>query len=215
MKRLTILGIIACIGLLFAPAAVLGAGPPGGLDVKIVDPLPLPVTGDVNATVTGDVNVVNEPGVTVENTTPIPVKDSNRPKLITTDTRIGIYGTDTQGENDAGMPPCPDGERFLISGLSAAPSTGDFPDSLSLSAWVVSVQDVYQLTGSGFYRVPLIVGSEGHRHASMTIPGGQAGPHPDFADTITVRVQLAAPYVPPILEFEVHITGFCGTPYIR
>jgi len=38
MKRLTILGIIVCVGLLFAPAAVIGApaGPPGGLDVNVV-----------------------------------------------------------------------------------------------------------------------------------------------------------------------------------
>lgn len=39
MKRLTILGIIACVGLLFAPAAVIGdpAGPPGELDVNVVN----------------------------------------------------------------------------------------------------------------------------------------------------------------------------------
>ncbi len=43
MKRLSIFGIIACVGLLFAPAAVIGAGPPGGLDVNIVN-TPLPVT---------------------------------------------------------------------------------------------------------------------------------------------------------------------------
>jgi len=79
MKRLTILGIIACVGLVFAPAAVIGgpAGPPGGLDVNVVNPVPLPVTGAVDANVTGDVdvNVVNEPGVTVLNDTskPIPV----------------------------------------------------------------------------------------------------------------------------------------------
>ena len=67
MKRLTILGIIACVGLLFAPAAILGAGPPGGLEVN-VENIPLPVTGDLNATVTGDVNVVNEPTVHVGST---------------------------------------------------------------------------------------------------------------------------------------------------
>jgi len=79
MKRLTILGIIACVGLLFAPAAVLGAGPPGGLEVKVVDPLPLPVTGDVNATVTGEVDVTNTPDVTVVNDqmSPIPVTVQN------------------------------------------------------------------------------------------------------------------------------------------
>jgi hypothetical protein len=49
MKRLTILGIIACVGLLFAPAVVFSnpAGPKEGLNVKIINPLPVPVTGDV------------------------------------------------------------------------------------------------------------------------------------------------------------------------
>jgi hypothetical protein len=48
MKRLTILGIIVCIGLLFAPAAVLGGPPdnPGVLDVNIVN-TPVPVDGTV------------------------------------------------------------------------------------------------------------------------------------------------------------------------
>jgi len=77
MKRLTILAIIACLGLLFAPAAVIGdpAGPPSGLDVKIVNPIPLPVTGEVDATVTGNVNVTNTPNVNVVNDEahPIPV----------------------------------------------------------------------------------------------------------------------------------------------
>ena len=46
MKRLVILGIIACVGLLFGSAPVIGgpAGPPGGLDVNVVNPIPLPVT---------------------------------------------------------------------------------------------------------------------------------------------------------------------------
>jgi hypothetical protein len=37
MKKLKILWIIACVGLVFAPAAVIGAqpGPPGGLDVSV------------------------------------------------------------------------------------------------------------------------------------------------------------------------------------
>jgi hypothetical protein len=50
MKRLTILAIIACVGLLVGSAAVIGApsGPPEGLDVNVVNPVPLPVTGSVN-----------------------------------------------------------------------------------------------------------------------------------------------------------------------
>lgn len=42
MKRLVILGIIACVGLLAGSTALIGgpAGPPGGLNVKVLHPLP-------------------------------------------------------------------------------------------------------------------------------------------------------------------------------
>lgn len=43
MKRLKIFGIIACVGVLFAPAAVIGAGPKAGLEVTVTN-TPLPVT---------------------------------------------------------------------------------------------------------------------------------------------------------------------------
>jgi len=63
MKRLMILGIITCVGLLLAQAAFAGdpQGPPGGLGVEIVNPLPLPVTGNVGAVQEGewDVRVTN------------------------------------------------------------------------------------------------------------------------------------------------------------
>ena len=51
MKRLTILGIIVCVGLILAPVEVISgpAGPPGGLDVTVLNPLPLPVTGNVGS----------------------------------------------------------------------------------------------------------------------------------------------------------------------
>ena len=57
----------ACIlssALLFSPAALIGdpAGPPDGLDVKVVN-IPLPVTGEIDATVTGEVTVTNFPPV--------------------------------------------------------------------------------------------------------------------------------------------------------
>lgn len=71
MKRLALLLIIVCLGLLVGSAAVIGgpAGPPGGIDVNVVSPDPLPVTGEISATVTGDVNVSN---------TPLPVTISNQ-----------------------------------------------------------------------------------------------------------------------------------------
>lgn len=71
MKKLLISGIIGCLVMLIAPAAVIGApaGPPGGLDVTIVNPLPVPVTGNVNATIQGDVEVIND------EMNPVPVQD--------------------------------------------------------------------------------------------------------------------------------------------
>ena len=75
MKKLTILGIIVCVGLLLVPAISGAAGPPGGLDVNIVNPLPVPVTGDVNASVSGDVNITAGPeeGLDVNIVNPLPV----------------------------------------------------------------------------------------------------------------------------------------------
>ena len=52
MKRLTVLCIVAFVGLILFPAAVFAGRKPK--PVEIVNPLPLPVTGDINATVTGD-----------------------------------------------------------------------------------------------------------------------------------------------------------------
>jgi len=67
MKKLTILGVVTCVLLMLVPVAVLSApaGPPDGLDVKIVNPLPVPVTGEVDANVTGDVNATVSGSVNV------------------------------------------------------------------------------------------------------------------------------------------------------
>jgi hypothetical protein len=209
--------IIVIVGIFMAPLAANGspAGPPTGLDVKVINDSaePVPVTGDVTATVSGDVNVVNTPGVVIENADPIPVQDNNRPNLITTSTAMEILSGATEDESNAALPTCPEGERFMISGLYATPRVSDFPDdSLSLPAWIVSVRPS-QLRTSGFLDVPLVVASEGHFSASAMIPGGQAGPHPDFADTITVRAEVAAPLANGV-TFIAHVTGFCGTPFI-
>jgi hypothetical protein len=70
MKRFAILGIIVLVGLVISPAAVIGgpAGPPGGLEVVVINPEPLPVTGTVNANVTGAVDATLTGGVDVNNT---------------------------------------------------------------------------------------------------------------------------------------------------
>ena len=71
MKRARVL-LIVCISTFVLPTMAIGdpAGPPGGLDVRIVNtPVPVAgeveatVTGEVDATVTGDVSVTNFPAV--------------------------------------------------------------------------------------------------------------------------------------------------------
>lgn len=79
---------------MLAPAAVTSApaGPPGGIDVNIVSPVPVPVTVDGQASITGDVNVTNTPDVNVVNTPDVnvtnlpPVQDVN----VLNDSRIQV-----------------------------------------------------------------------------------------------------------------------------
>jgi hypothetical protein len=96
MKRLAILGIIASLSLLFAPASVVGdpGGPPGGMDVNVVNTDPLPVTGDVNATVIGGVDVKNTPNVTVTNNSenPVPVTVKNDALTVEISNAFGFIG---------------------------------------------------------------------------------------------------------------------------
>jgi len=58
MNRLKFMGIIAIVGLLFMPAAVISApaGPPGGLAVQIINTTPVMVSGEVALT-----NTVEDP----------------------------------------------------------------------------------------------------------------------------------------------------------
>jgi len=77
MKRLSILGFIAFAGLLFAPAAVIGdpAGPPGGLEVTVVNP---------TLSVNGQMEVTND------DTNPVPVEVVDNPTIIAVQKQIGM-----------------------------------------------------------------------------------------------------------------------------
>lgn len=54
MQRLRVLWIIACIGLLFVPAGVFGAGPPTGLNVNVVNTGVYQFVGFSTETTNGD-----------------------------------------------------------------------------------------------------------------------------------------------------------------
>jgi hypothetical protein len=104
MKRLSSLAVVVPTAILLGPAAVITApaAPPGGIDVNIVGPVPVPVTVDGQANVTGDVNVVNTPDVNVANSpdvnvTNLPaVQDVNVVNDSRVQVRVGaITGNDT------------------------------------------------------------------------------------------------------------------------
>ena len=121
MKKLTILAIIACVALLFAPAAVIGnpPGPPGGLEVNVVNPVPLPVTGDVNATVTGDVNVGNTPEG------PLYVRDVDHPARASVIDGCTIFIANGEETDSCSFNEVELGKRLVvefISGLVLAPT---------------------------------------------------------------------------------------------
>jgi hypothetical protein len=78
MKKLTILGIVSCIGLIIMPDAVIyAAGPPSGLEVKVINEQPIQVTGDIGATVSGDVTVTNDANNPVEVTGDVQVNNQD------------------------------------------------------------------------------------------------------------------------------------------
>lgn len=100
------MGIIVCLGLLVGSAVVIGGptGPPEGLDVNVISPDPLPVTGEVDATVTGDVNVANTVDVNVVNdaTNPVPVTVQPDGLTVNVSTVYRFVGLTTESTNGDG-----------------------------------------------------------------------------------------------------------------
>ena len=83
MKKVMILGIIASLALLLSPVTAFSnpAGPPGGMDVKIVDQ-PVEVKGKVDAVISGEVDVINTPNVNVVNIPEVEVINVKEPIVL-------------------------------------------------------------------------------------------------------------------------------------
>jgi hypothetical protein len=157
MKRLNILAVIACVGLLFAHAAVFGAGPEGGINVNVIN-TPLPVTGDVNATVSGAVtaNVSGDVNVTNDELEVFITNDGSNPVPVTVNDGIACTGSSVyqfvgftkastngaaggyrqmlrlcQDEFGSSSRMCTDIEVFQSPQITAEP-----PDDVSANGWV-------------------------------------------------------------------------------
>jgi hypothetical protein len=72
-----VFSVLAIIGSIMNSHQAAAQGPPSGMSVNIVNPLPVPVTGSVTSTVTGTVGLASGASVHVNNTVTDPVRVRN------------------------------------------------------------------------------------------------------------------------------------------
>ena len=111
-------------------------------------------------------------------------------------------------------PACPAGSQFLILGLQVGPefiigSTGT--DVVNLGKWGAAVAVSQRSTG-GAVTIPFTLLADGPVSVSGQLPAGQKSLG---STSVSVRVSLLGG-VPAAyrFEFNVHVTGACGTPYV-
>jgi hypothetical protein len=142
----------------------------------------------------------------------VPVKDV--PASIATSARAVILAGQSGTTAEAAVPACPGSTKFLVNGLRVAPEiilgvTGN--DVTQLPHWGVSLW-LWQKTSWGGFAVPLNLLGNGPQHLSVTLPAGQ---HPESTTLTTYIVLLGGVTASRRFEFNVHITGYCGTQFIK
>jgi len=128
------------------------------------------------------------------------------PRAITTSTLVQLSPGQSVAFGSVALPSCAKGTRFLVTDLLASPFAGDIG---SLQSWRVSVQ-AFQVAGNGSFSAQLTVFGKGPQHASASIPGGQPLPDDD-----QVTLQFLGGDAENLSMFNVHVTGYCGTPFIH
>jgi len=178
------LGVIACVGLLFMPAGVIAKNPK---PVEVKAPVPLPVTGDVNATVTGDVNVTSMPEVTVGNdsSNPVPVKvQDGMPTCVTTeyryvgitelqvpDTAFGVFDMNAWCQGEFG----PDARMCTTEEFFKSPVVGGTEWEDTVMAWIQPViVTTYEAFSLDEQRVNIFVDYTGASQHQLYDRGNQA-----------------------------------------
>lgn len=142
--------------------------------------------------------------------TPQPIPDGDR-RSITTSSLVVVTTGQTFRTGGVQVPPCPSGTQFMATALQASPLPFTSPNALSnLAMWAVSVQ-VLQLNPFGSFSPNLTAVADGPAHASTSIPGGQPL-HTDEDDNVTVSLLGAAAL--GTTSFVVHVTGYCGVPFV-
>ncbi|AMY07664.1 hypothetical protein LuPra_00840 [Luteitalea pratensis] len=126
-------------------------------------------------------------------------------RAITTSTLVQVSPGQALAFGSVALPACAKGTSFLVTDLLASPFGGDVS---SLQSWRVSVQ-AFQKTGNGSFSAQLTVFGKGSQHASASIPGGQP-----ILDDDQIVLQFLGGDAEDASIFNVHVTGYCGTPFI-
>jgi hypothetical protein len=128
--------------------------------------------------------------------------------LVTTSTLIGVSPGSTFETGGVHTPTCPRGTRFLVTEVQAAPLIGF--DVVNLPKWAVSVA-VLQVASNGSSSPRLNAFANGPEQASTSIGGGQ--PMSSDEDS-NVSVHLLGGAAAVTTTFAVHVTGYCGVPFV-
>jgi hypothetical protein len=130
---------------------------------------------------------------------------------ITTSTVVVVALGETFETGGVRVPSCPKGTSFLATAVQAAPYLSTLGDNVvSLPKWAVSAH-VFQTTANGSFSPGLTAFANGFEQASTSIAGGQPLAT-DEDSNVVVRLlgSAAAVYTP----FAVHVTGYCGVPFV-
>ena len=127
-------------------------------------------------------------------------------RAITTSALVQVLPGQALAFGSVALPACAKGTSFLVTDLLASPFDGD---AGSQQSWRVSVQ-AFQKTGNGSFSAQLTVFGKGSQHASASIPGGQPIPDDD-----QITLQFLGSDAENLSIFNVHVTGYCGTPFMH
>ncbi|RKH65876.1 hypothetical protein D7V93_05280 [Corallococcus llansteffanensis] len=123
----------------------------------------------------------------------------------------------TSVEVELCLPDCARRTEFLVQGVHVGPEIvigGTSIDVVNLPRWGVSVP-VYELHPSAALQVALTALGQGAEHISATIPAGQSIGPISGAATLPVHITLlGGTPATHRFEFNVHVTGVCGTPFV-
>jgi hypothetical protein len=130
---------------------------------------------------------------------------------ITTSTLVSVGPGETFGAGGVRVPPCPTATTFLATAVQAAPYLPTFGGGVAgLPKWAVSVH-IFQVTYNGSFSPLLTAFAAGPEQASTSIAGGQPLSTDEDAN---VEVRILGSAAATNRPFAVHVTGYCGLPFV-